>query len=257
MITAGVLAGALSSTAGCGGLSAPTTTNTPIPPTITLYSGTLPVGGSVVQPLTVTQASIGTFMLASLAEGSLGTPLTTTSVGVALGTSSEETGCTRTLDHSLTPALRAQITSDLSAIPRCLEIYDPGTLTSDVTYAIRVVLTPASNAATNTTSRAGTETFSGILPVLGSATRTVNASQPGLLSSIVTSATPPNVRLGFGLGIPRIDGAGCHLTMAISTVTSAATPISSQVDAGTFCVRLFDVGNATSTVNFTISTAHP
>jgi hypothetical protein len=249
------IAAVLFSSIGCGSL--PTTpTSTSVVPIVYVFTGTVPVQGSNIQSLTVTQASTATIMLASVAAGPLGMPLSTT-VGVALGTPTEDGGCARTLERTLRPSLTAQVRTDLTAITRCVEVFDAGTLTEEATFALRVVVTAASGTPSTPTAAAGTETFSSVLPVLGSASRSVTASQAGSLSAIVTAATPPNVLVGLGIGIPRLDGAGCFLNTTVRTLTSPAIPVSSLVDPGTYCVKIFDVGSLTSNVNFTISAAHP
>ena len=55
----------------------------------------------------------------------------------------------------------------------------------------------------------------------------INASETGTLSATLTSATPPNLLVGLGLGIPRADGGGCYLTTAVNTLTSAAVQVAS------------------------------
>jgi hypothetical protein len=92
---------------------------------------------------------------------------------------------------------------------------------------------------------------------MGSATRAVIATQTGALSAIVTAGSPPNVMVGLGLGIPRSDAAGCHLSTAVTTLTSAAIQVASTVDRGEYCVRIYDPGTLTSNVNFTVAAAHP
>ena len=193
-------------------------------------------------------------MLASLTAGGL--PVART-VGLALGTPAEgETTCPHTIDRRATPALTAQIRTERTAGTHCVEIYDVGGLTSDVDFAIRTLVTPVTNTTTPAEA-AGTDLFSSILTTQGSASRTVAASRTGMLSATLTSATPPNLMVGLGLGIPRSDGSGCHLTTALNTLTSASAIVSSAVDAGDFCVKLYDPGSLPSNVNFTLATSHP
>jgi hypothetical protein len=236
--------------------SSPTEPTIPIAPApvINVFSGTLPVQGSSIFSMTVTQASTATIMLASLTSGGL--PVSRT-VGLALGTPAEgETTCPHTIDRRLTPALTPQIRTDRTTGTHCVEIYDAGGLGSDVDFAIRTVVTPVTNTSTPRVAP-GVDSFSSILMVQGSASRTVVATESGSLSTTLTSATPPNLLVGLGLGIPRSDGSGCHLSIAVNTSTSASAVISSAVDVGSYCVKLYDPGTLPSNVNFTISTTHP
>jgi hypothetical protein len=222
-----------------------------------VFSGILPVGGSSVYPLVVQEASTVSILMASLTAGPAATPVQAT-VGLALGTPPADTeGCPRTIDRRVTPALVAQLRADRTAQTHCVEIYDTGSLTADLNFAIRIVVRAVSNTDPAPTPAPGIDTFTSILPVLGSASRFVTATQSGSLSAILTSATPPNVMVGLGLGIPRSDNAGSHLTTAVTTLTNAATPVASPVDEGQYCVRIYDPGTLTSNVNFTVAAAHP
>ena len=243
-------------TAACAGGPTEPSTGFQAPIITSIFSGTLPVQGSSVYSLIVNQASIASITLASLAAGPVGAPAPAT-VGLALGTPGESGECPHTIDRRVTPALVAHIRTERTAETHCVEIYDVGTLREDVNFAIRIVVTPVANTSTTTTSSPGTDIFSSILPMQGSATRAVNASQTGTLSAIVTSAAPPNLLVGLGLGIPRADGGGCHLTTAVNTLTSAAVQVASAVEAGQYCVKIYDPGTLTNNVIFTLAASHP
>jgi hypothetical protein len=243
--------------AACGGTPSEPTTGTGRPVSTVVFSGTLPVGGSSVYPLVVQEASTVSILMASLTAGPAATPVAAT-VGLALGTPPADTeGCPRTIDRRVTPSLTAQLRADRTATTHCVEIYDTGSLAADVNFAIRIVVRPVSNTDPAPTPAPGTDTFSSILPVLGSASRVVNSTQSGSLSAILTSATPPNVTVGLGLGIPRADNAGCHLTTAVNTLTNAAVQVASPVEEGQYCVRVYDPGTLTANVNFTVAATHP
>jgi hypothetical protein len=249
-----ITAGLLLVTAACGG--GPTEPSFTPPPIVTsIFTGTLPVQGSSVYSLIVDQASNATITMASLAAGPSGAPVPAT-VGLALGTAGESEGCPRTIDRRVTPALTAQIRTERTAGTHCVEIYDVGTLTTEVTFAIRIVVTPVANTSTQTASP-GTDTFSSILTQQGSATRAVTASQAGTLSATMTSATPPNLLVGLGLGIPRADAGGCYLSTASNILTSAAAQVATAVDAGQYCVKVYDLGTLTTNVSFTVAANHP
>lgn len=251
MITAGLLLVA----AACGGGLTQPSTSTSVPVVTNIFSGTLAVQGSSVYSLVVSQASNVSLTMASLTAGSVGAPVSAT-VGLALGTPGESGGCPRTIDRRVIPALSAQIRTERTATTHCVEIYDVGNLTTEVNFAVRIEVAPVSNTNTRTPAP-GVETFTSILTVQGSATRTITASQTGSLSATLTTASPPNVLVGLGLGIPRIDGAGCYLSTAVNTLTSAAAQVATSVDAGLYCVKIYDPGTLTSNVNFTVAASHP
>ena len=92
----------------------------------------------------------------------------------------------------------------------------------------------------------------------GAASRTLSVAQAGNVVLTLTSVRPDSsVSLGVGLGIPRADGGGCHLSQSVSTASGAAPQLSATVDAGTYCVKVFDLGTLTDAVSFAITIVHP
>jgi hypothetical protein len=251
-----ITAGFLLTVTACVGSPFEPSTSSSAASTTNLFTGTLGVQGSSVYQLIVNEASNVSITLASLAAGPLGAPAPAT-VGLALGTPSEGTeGCPHTIDRRVAPALTAQLRTERTAGTHCLELYDVGNLTGEVTFAVRIVVTPVANTSTPTAAP-GTIAFASILTVQGSATRNVTASQSGVLTANIATASPPGVIVGLGIGIPRADAAGCHLNTAVNTLTSAAAQVSGTVDPGTYCVHIYDPGTLTSNVTFTITSTHP
>jgi hypothetical protein len=92
----------------------------------------------------------------------------------------------------------------------------------------------------------------------GSASRTVTLTQSGTVLLTLTSVRPdPSVSLGVGLGIPRADGGGCHLSQSVNTASGTAAQLSATVDSGTYCVKVYDVGTLTGDVSFSLTIVHP
>lgn len=118
------------------------------------------------------------------------------------------------------------------------------------------VETPTSATATATSPVS--VTYSTTFAPLGGAARLFKASQAGAVSVTLVAAGPPaTVALGLGVGIPRVDGGGCMLAHSLITAAGPAAQISTAVDAGDYCVRVFDPGTLTETVNVTITLTHP
>jgi hypothetical protein len=63
--------------------------------------------------------------------------------------------------------------------------------------------------------------------------------------------------MGLGVGIP--NGSACTLLVGGSTTTAAgASPqLKGLVSGGTLCVEVYDVGNQTSPVTYTVAVSHP
>lgn len=108
---------------------------------------------------------------------------------------------------------------------------------------------------TSPTTSPVTETFSTQLIVGGSASRTFNAAKNG--TAVVTLASLGSAtKLGFGIGVPDVFGSSCLFTRSSETAV-VGTSFSIAVDAGTYCVRVFDVGGMTSTLTFSVTIVRP
>ena len=101
-----------------------------------------------------------------------------------------------------------------------------------------------------------TTVFASTLSVKSSASRTFTAAQAGTVTVTLTSlgTTAP---VGMGLGVPSAGVANCTLTTSIRTTAGTTPQISAQVDAGSYCAAIFDVGNLTDTIGFEMSIVHP
>jgi hypothetical protein len=111
-----------------------------------------------------------------------------------------------------------------------------------------------------------TETFTGTLSVQNVSSHSFIISRSGRITITLTAVTPPptsegpsSPEVGIGIGIP--SGLTCALNLGngtTATVTAGSTPqISGIVIPGTFCVAVYDVGNLTETVDYTVAVAHP
>ena len=129
---------------------------------------------------------------------------------------------------------------------------------SRVVLALALLCTACGNDnGTSTTAPSTTtpvtETFASVVTPLGQTSRTFSASQAGSLTASLISTDPP-ATVGFGIGIPRPAG-GCFLNAAVNGTPGAQ--LTSSVDAGSYCVVVYDPGALARTVNFTVSIVHP
>jgi len=116
--------------------------------------------------------------------------------------------------------------------------------------------------ATTTTSPTATspvtETFSGQFIPGGNASRAFTAASAGTASVTLTSVGPPaDAIVGLGVGIPQSSGSGCYLTQTVKTGASSTPQFTVAVDAGAYCVRVYDLGTLTAPVSFTITIVRP
>ena len=116
---------------------------------------------------------------------------------------------------------------------------------------------PSGTVSAPTTTR-NTDTFSGTVQVGGSAFHSFPVTQTGTIDVDLTAASPPaNVAMGVAIGTP--GDAGCTpLAGASGTVVAGPTPqLTGVTTAGTLCVQIRDVGQATGPVTYTVTVTHP
>jgi hypothetical protein len=105
-----------------------------------------------------------------------------------------------------------------------------------------------------------TETFSGIVAVGGTDFKLFTAAQAGEVDVTLTAAGPPStIFMGLGVGAPGATGLTCELfPSAMAPVQAATTPqLAGTVNAGTYCVEVYDIGNQAAPVSYTVTVAHP
>jgi hypothetical protein len=117
----------------------------------------------------------------------------------------------------------------------------------------------SSTTATTTapTTTLSTETFTGTVAARGSAVHGFTTAATGAVTVVLTAASPPpTVVMGVGIGTP--NGSACPLLSGASTNTAAGGgPAPGIVTAGAFCVIVYDVGNQTAPVTYTVTVNHP
>jgi len=74
---------------------------------------------------------------------------------------------------------------------------------------------------------------------------------------MLTNAAGPFTRVGLGLGVPTTGIAKCALSIALSTAASSTPQISAPVDAGQYCVTVYDLGTLTTTIDFSVTLVYP
>jgi len=116
----------------------------------------------------------------------------------------------------------------------------------------------AATATSPTTTSPVTDTWPGQIPVGGSATRSFSSASSGTATITLTQVGPPaDVVVGLGVGIPHADGTACYLTQSMETGASSAPQITVSVEAGAYCVRVYDIGRLTSQVAFGVTIVRP
>ena len=88
----------------------------------------------------------------------------------------------------------------------------------------------------------------------GSASHQFMRSTAGNIQVTLTDLNPAVV-VGLGVGIPRPDGNGCNLTRSVDTTAGSSPQITITADAGTYCVKIYDIGQIAERATFSIRIA--
>jgi hypothetical protein len=103
-----------------------------------------------------------------------------------------------------------------------------------------------------------TEAFSGTVDVGGSDSHTFSVNlSGGQLNVILTAAGPPTtIYMGLGVGTPA--GSSCSLLSSSQVLAQAGTTaqLSGTANAGTYCVAVFDAGNQTAQIAYSVTVTH-
>ena len=248
-----VLIAALASVSACddGGGSAPTTPTSPTSTSFTqVMSGTITAGTVPLHTFTVPATAPLHIMFGSLttpAEAPLGTSVTLV-FGV---TSTDGATCNALTKVPATAALKAQINVTASTGAYCVALENIGSVPDGSLYAIRTIYgTPSED------NSAGVIDYTSSVLAGGATSRSFPAAIDGLSVVTVSDIAPATVgSLGLALGFQRNDGSGCHITFAFSAPRGFST--SNQVDAGRYCVKVFDPGTLSGPAAFTLRIVHP
>lgn len=109
-------------------------------------------------------------------------------------------------------------------------------------------------SATTTTATGDPARFESQIVRGGSATRAFTLTTAGTIDVTLTSITP-SIVVGLGIGIPRSDGNGCNLSRSVEA--SVGGSVSAAADPGSYCVKVFDVGQVEQSASFSVVIAHP
>ena len=104
------------------------------------------------------------------------------------------------------------------------------------------------------------QTFTGTVDIGGSSSNTTFVvAQSGEVDVTVTALGPPsNIIMGLAIGIPSTTDSSCAApASAGQNVQASTSPLMGSLQAGTYCVKLYDVGYQTAQISYTITVAHP
>jgi len=249
LVFAGAVAIALP---GCGDKNNTPTTPTPTATTFAeIFSGELNPRGIAFYSFATSQTEKLGVTLASLGvDGSI-TPLTS-ALNLGLGFPSG-TGCTLRTQQTVTPGLSAQISQSIDAGTYCVNITDPGNLAATSIFVIRIYHDISTTAPASSTKN---DVFISSLSVHGTSSKSFTVGTAGTLSVSLDGVTPAT-SIGLGIGLFRNDGGGCALSRSIVSTAGVTAQVSTPIDPGSYCIKVFDVGTLSDPVAFSIGFSHP
>ena len=108
--------------------------------------------------------------------------------------------------------------------------------------------------APSTTTSPTSEGWSGVLAPGGASSRSFTANAAGTISITLTGA---GATVGLGVGLPRTSGGGCRLGVTVNAAPGPTAQLTTQADAGSYCVQVFDLGSLSDPVPFAMTINHP
>ena len=103
-----------------------------------------------------------------------------------------------------------------------------------------------------------TESFSGTVNVGSSDFHTFSASQNGQVAvTLMTAGPPATITVGLAIGTPNGSACAPLAGASISTTAGASPQLNGDVSGGTLCVLVYDVGNETAPITYTLTVTHP
>lgn len=124
---------------------------------------------------------------------------------------------------------------------------------------------PTSPTDTSTTTETAVEPtvsehFNGTIGVNGSGFYSFEVGAYGTVNLTLqnvggVTGVPESVWVGVGIGVP--DGTDCSTTTSANTQAGGGPHVSSVLNAGTYCARIYDIGNLAAPTPFAILIEHP
>ena len=105
-----------------------------------------------------------------------------------------------------------------------------------------------------TPTKPAAEIWASTLAPAGTSSRSFTVTAAGTITVTMESA---GATVGLGVGLPRTSGGGCRLGVLVNTGGGSAPQITTQADAGQYCVQVFDLGTLTDPIPFTLKIDHP
>jgi len=116
---------------------------------------------------------------------------------------------------------------------------------------------PATTTPDTPAPTRSTDTFSGSLAQAGTIYHLFTVAQQGQVD-ITLSKTEPLATVTLGLGIGQTSGGQCiPVLLAYNNAAQMGTVMTGTAAAGSYCAVVYDVGNVSEPVTYTVTIVHP
>jgi len=109
---------------------------------------------------------------------------------------------------------------------------------------------------TSTPAVLTTDTFDGSVTVNGGTTNPFIVNRAGTVTAVVSALEPSDATVGFMIGTWTSQTNSCQLVIVNDAAVAGNTLIGTASVPGNFCVRVFDAGKMTGSVNFQVQVTH-
>ncbi|MGE3345654.1 MAG: hypothetical protein AB7L71_19705 [Vicinamibacterales bacterium] len=92
----------------------------------------------------------------------------------------------------------------------------------------------------------------------GATSRSFKTTRTGTVSvTLQALGASTTMRAGLGVGIPLGDGSGCVLSRSVETTPGSTAQLELSIDSGDYCVQVYDLGELSQPVSFTVLLVYP
>jgi len=109
---------------------------------------------------------------------------------------------------------------------------------------------------TSTPAVSTTDTFDGSVTVNGGTTNPFIVNRAGTVAAVVSALEPPDATVGFLIGTWNSTTNSCQLVIVNDAAVAGDRLIGTASVPGNFCVRVFDTGKMSGSVNFQVQVTH-
>ena len=109
---------------------------------------------------------------------------------------------------------------------------------------------------TSTPATQVTETFDGQLTVNGGVSHPFAVQRSGAVTARLAAVEPTDATIGLSLGTWNNAGNTCQIILANDAAPGGASVIGTASVAGSFCVRVYDVGKLSRSILYQIDVTH-